>query len=51
MLAYCYVSHFQFLLVISKIGDRGSTEVKALRYKSEGRWFESRWCQWKFSLT
>jgi len=22
-----------------------------LRYKSEGRGFESRWCQWNFSLT
>jgi len=23
-------------------GDRGSIVVKALRYKSEGRWFDSR---------
>jgi hypothetical protein len=22
----------------------GSTVVKVLRYKSEGRWFDSRWC-------
>ena len=22
-----------------------------LRYKSEGRWFDSRWCHWSFSLT
>ena len=28
-----------------------STVVKALCYKSDGRWFDSRWCQWKFSLT
>jgi hypothetical protein len=33
------------------IGDRGSTVVKVLRYKSEGRWFEPRWCHWNFSLT
>jgi hypothetical protein len=26
------------------VGDRGSTVVKVLRYKSEGRWFDSRWC-------
>jgi hypothetical protein len=26
------------------LGDRGSTLVKVLRYKSEGRWFDPRWC-------
>jgi len=30
------------LSIISR--DRGSTVVKALRYNSEGRWFDSRWC-------
>jgi len=25
--------------------------VEALRYKSEGRGFDSRWCQWNISLT
>jgi hypothetical protein len=25
--------------------------VYALRYKREGRWFDSRECQWYFSLT
>ena len=29
-------------------GDRGSTEVKVLCYKSEGRWFSPSWCQWIF---
>ena len=33
---------FQFLL--HENGDRGSTVVKVLCYKSEGRWFDSRWC-------
>ena len=32
-------------------GDHGSTEVKALCYKSEGRWFDPSWCHWNFSLT
>ena len=32
-------------------GDRGGTVVKVLCYKSEGRWFDSRWCHWNFSLT
>jgi len=30
---------------------RCSSVVKALCYKSEGRWFDSRWCHWNFSLT
>jgi hypothetical protein len=29
----------------------GGTVVKVLRYKSEGRWFDSKWCHWDFSLT
>ena len=32
-------------------GDRCSTVVKALCYKSEGRWFDPSWCHWNFSLT
>jgi len=32
-------------------GNRGGTVVKALCTKSEGRWFDSRWCHWNFSLT
>ena len=31
-------------------GNRGSTVGKVLCYKSEGRWFDSRWCHWNFSL-
>ena len=27
-------------------GDRSSTVVKALCYKSEGRWFDPSWCHW-----
>ena len=32
-------------------GDRGSTVVKVLCYKSEGRWFDPSWCHWNSSLT
>ena len=32
-------------------GDGGGTVVKVLCYKSEGRWFNPRWCHWNFSLT
>ena len=28
--------------------DRGSTVVKVLCYKSEGRWFDPSWCHWIF---
>ena len=28
----------------------GSTVVKVLCYKSEGRWFDPSWCQWISSL-
>jgi len=33
------------------VGDRDSTVVKVLCYKSEGRWFDPIWCHWNFSLT
>ena len=29
----------------------GGVVVKALRYKSAGRGFDSRWCHWNFSVT
>ena len=40
-----------FLSTSKKKGERSSTVVKVLRYKSEGRWFDPRWCHWNFSLT
>jgi hypothetical protein len=36
---------------ISIIGARGGVVVKALRYNPAGRGFDSRWCQWNFSVT
>jgi hypothetical protein len=33
----------------SVIGDRGSTVVNVLCYKSEGRWFDTRWCHGIFN--
>jgi hypothetical protein len=33
------------------LGERGGTVVKVLCYKSEGCWFDPRWCHWNFSLT
>ena len=37
--------------VTHECGDHGSTVVKVLCYKSEGLWFNSRWCLWNFLLT
>jgi len=42
---------YQLYKVIILSGDRGSTVVKALYYKSGGHWFDSSWCYWNFSLT
>jgi hypothetical protein len=39
------------LILSSDRGDSGGTVVKVLCYKSKGRWFDSRWCHWHFSLT
>ena len=33
------------------IGTKIYESVEALRYNSEGRGFDSRWCQWNFSFT
>jgi len=34
-----------FNIPLKFLGDRGSTVVKVLCYKSEGRWFDRSWCQ------
>jgi hypothetical protein len=36
---------------MKNVGGRGGAVVKVLRYKSEGGWFDSRWCHWNFALT
>ena len=36
---------------ISYVGYAVAQLVEALHYKPEGRGFDSRWCQWNFSLT
>jgi hypothetical protein len=38
----CYT--FTLAYILTRYWDRGSTVVKVLRYKSEGRWFDPRWC-------
>jgi hypothetical protein len=43
-LATLLINHY----IHSKIGDCGSTVIKVLRYKLEGRWFDPSWCQWIF---
>jgi hypothetical protein len=45
------INNIKFFIVQLMHGDRGSTVVKVLRYKSEGRWFDPRRCHEIFSLT
>jgi hypothetical protein len=45
----------QLIFVIYRVctivnGDRCGTVVKVLCYKSEGRWFDSKWCHRNFSF-
>jgi len=39
------------MCVTVKLGDLGGSVVKALCYKSEGRWLYPSWCHWNFPLT
>jgi hypothetical protein len=39
------------LYIILREGYVVAQLVEALRYKSEGREFDSRWCNWNFSFT
>jgi hypothetical protein len=41
----------RFFTLGERCGDRGSTVVQVLRYKSESRGFDPRWFHWNFSLT
>jgi len=45
-----FIVFYRFIvyIYIYIYGDRGSTVVKVLCYKSEGRWFDPSWCQWLF---
>jgi len=38
------------MVVTLALRDRGSTVVKVLCYKSEGRWFGTSWCHWNFFI-
>jgi len=46
----CSVS-WKLHLVVTRLGHTVAQLVEALHYKSEGRGFDSQWCQWNFSLT
>ena len=48
---YIYTHTHTYMYMHMYTGDRGSTVVKMLCYKSEGRWFDPGWCHWNFSLT
>ena len=46
----CLTTRIIFSEYCVSLGNRGSTVVKVLCYKSEGRWFDPSRCHWNFSL-
>ena len=44
-------THSEYVILTVFQPARGSTVVKVLCYKSEGRWFDPSWCHWNFSMT
>jgi hypothetical protein len=42
---------FFFCFTAAEREARGGVVAEALRYKPEGRGFDSRWCHWIFSFT
>ena len=47
----CQKMYTHFKRLLYRFGTAVAQLVEALRYKSEGRGFDSRWCHWNFSLT
>jgi len=41
-----FLTILEILATQKGLGARGSSVVKVLCYKSEGRWFDPSWCQW-----
>jgi hypothetical protein len=46
-----FAVHLMIAKLTTCLGLRGGAVVEELRYKPEGRGFDSRWCNWNFSLT
>ena len=46
-----YQTTQKFMHAYIRMGRSVAQLVEALRCKSEGRGFDSRWCHWNFSLT
>jgi hypothetical protein len=44
-----YIIFIKFIIVLLR--HAVAQLVEALRHKPEGRWCDSRWCHWNFSLT
>jgi hypothetical protein len=48
---FCNKPTIQGYILESELKYAVAQLVEALRYKPEGRGFDSRWCHWNFSLT
>jgi len=44
------IQMWYFAYWVLNMGDRGSTVVKVLCYKSDCRWFDPSWCHWIFFI-
>jgi hypothetical protein len=51
MLLESYIWRQKFLFFSPKVGHAVVQLVETLRYKSEDRGFDSRWCHWNFPFT
>jgi hypothetical protein len=48
---FCICKHYTNIAVLTHKGHAaGGVVVEALRYKPEGRGFDSRWCHWNLSF-
>jgi hypothetical protein len=50
-ISYTFLCSYIYVhTILTQVTADGGTVVKVLYYKSEGRWYDSRWCHWNFSL-
>jgi hypothetical protein len=50
-LSKLFLSPCKYIYIPMYMGHAVAQLIEALRYKPEGRGFDSQWCNWNFSLT
>jgi len=46
-----YISKIHIAATFAVVELQKIFQTQVLFYKSEGRWFDPRWCHWNYSLT